>query len=498
MENHEEAPSPVGGPWGRWVRTWRVRDRWGRDRRVLIASVAGCAVLGGVLTLLSWEGAAGRPPAPAPGARAHAAVAAGVPASLPDLAVLIGERERHLRAYPEDAESWTVLGAAYVERGRRTADPAYYPRAERALRRSLKVRGKRDAETLGGLAALANARRDFRAARSWAEAARKAEPGRWTTYPLLIDAYTGLGDHKAARGALGRLTELRSGPAVLARAAAVYRDRGRREDAAAALSDAAAGARAPAERAAYLERAGQLAWERGEPQDALRYFRESVRLDPDQRAAQAGQGRVLAALGRTTRAVNAYRVALAGQPCPQYALELGELYESLGRGRPAREQYDLLRARVRDAAAGGADEDLVLGLFEADHGDAPAAVRRLRAEWARQPGVAVADALGWALHRAGEHREALRFATLATDREKGGGVRSAAYAFHRGVIERELGRYGPARRHLQEALRINPYFSRVHVRAARAALAELGEPSVTDVPVTDVPVTDVPVTDARE
>ncbi|CAM5743862.1 Tetratricopeptide repeat protein OS=Streptomyces alboniger OX=132473 GN=CP975_13170 PE=4 SV=1 [Streptomyces alboniger] len=283
---------------------------------------------------------------------------------------------------------------------------------------------------------------------------------------------------------------------MLARAAAVYRDRGRREDAAAALSDAAAGARAPAERAAYLERAGQLAWERGEPEDALRYFREAVRLDPDQRAAQAGQGRALAALGRTTRAVGAYRVALAGQPCPRYALELGELYESLGLGRPAREQYDLLRARVRDAAAGGADEDLVLGLFEADHGDAGAAVRRLRAEWARQPGIAVADALGWALHRAGEHREALRFATLATDREKGGGVRSAPYAFHRGVIERELGRYGPARRHLQEALRINPYFSPVHVRAARAALAELGEPAVTDVPVMDVPVTDAPVTDA--
>jgi len=493
MENQEEAPSPVRGPLGRWVRNRRVRDR-----RVLIASVAGCVVLGGVLTLLPWGRTATRAPAPAPGARAHAAVAAGVPAALPDLAVLIGERVRRLRARPEDARSWTVLGTAYVEQGRRTADPAYYPRAETALRRSLKMRGKRDAETLGGLAALANARRDFRAARAWAEAARDAGPGRWTTYPLLIDADTGLGDHEAARDALDRLMELRSGPVVLARAAGVYRDRGRREDAAAALSDAAAGARAPAERAAYLERAGQLAWERGEPEDALRYFREAVRLDPDQRAALAGQGRVLTALGRTKEALNAYRMALAGQPCPQYALELGELYESLGLGRQALTQYELLRARVRDAAAGGADEELVLGLFEADHGDAGAAVGRLRTEWARQPGTAVADALGWALYRAGEHQEALRFATLATDREKGGGVRSAPYAFHRGMIERELERYGPARRHLQEALRINPYFSPVHARAAREALTELGEPSVTDVPVMDVPIADVPVTDAGD
>lgn len=144
-----------------------------------------------------------------------------------------------------------------------------------------------------------------------------------------------------------------------------------------------------------------------------------MRIDPDQRAALAGQGRALAALGRTTEALNAYRMALSKQPCPQYALELGELYESLRLGQAARVQYDLLRERVRSAAVGGADEELVLGQFEADHGDPRAAVRRLRAEWARQPGIAVADALGWALHRAGRHEEALRFAVTATDRAKG-------------------------------------------------------------------------------
>jgi tetratricopeptide (TPR) repeat protein len=453
--------------------------------RLVIAAVAGCAALGTVLMLLPSERTATRAPAPAPGAQALTAVAAGVPAALPDLAVLIGERESHLRRHPRDAESWAVLGTAYVEQGRRTADTAFYPRADTALRRSLKVRGS--AQALGGLAALANARRDFRAARAWGEAARKLEPKRWTTYPQLIDAYTGLGDYKAADRALERLTELRSGPAVMARTAAVYRDRGRREDAAAQLADAAARAQAPAERAACLERAGELAWERGDREDALRHFQEAVRVDPDQRAAQAGQGRVLAALGRTTEALSAYRMALAKQPMPQYALELGELYESLGLGQAARVQYDLLRAQVRAAAVSGADEELVLGRFEADHGDPVSAVRRLRAEWRRQPGIEVADALGWALHRAGGDTEALWYARIATDRVHGGRVRSAPYAYHLGMIEKELEQYAPAHRHLEEALRINPYFSPSGVRAAREALAVLG----------DVPDTGVPVMDAK-
>ncbi|MET8112632.1 tetratricopeptide repeat protein [Streptomyces prasinus] len=457
----------------------------GRGRRVWFGSAAaGCAVLGGVLVLvlLPGERRADGPPEPAAGALALAAVAGGVPASLPGLEALVEERERHLEEHPRDAESWAVLGAARVEQGRRLGDPARYSRAEQALRTSLKVRPRDNAAALRGLAALANARRDHPAALEWAERARKLEPKRWTTYLPLVEAYAGLGDGDAAGRMLDRLKALRSDPAVMARAAAVYRDKGLRDDAAAQLADAAAAAGEPAERASYLEQAGQLAWERGDREDALGHFREAVRVDPDQWAARAGQGRVLAALGRTAEALGAYRAALAGQPLPEYELELGELYESLGRRQDARVHYDLVRSRVRKAAAHGADGNLVLGRFEADHGDPRAAVRRLRTEWERQPSAAVADALGWALHRSGRSGEALEFAVRATEETHGGGVRSAPHAFHRGMIEHELERPGPARRHLREALRINPYFSPLRVPQAKAVLERLGEPPVGEGP----------------
>ncbi|MFF1547338.1 tetratricopeptide repeat protein [Streptomyces sp. NPDC058291] len=454
-------------------------------RRLIVGSLVGCLALGGgVLWCLPGEGPAGRAPVAAPGAQAGSAVRAGTPAALADLAELVAERESRVRAHPKDARSWAVLGAAYLEQGRRTAAvAALYPKAERALRTSLKARPKNNADALGGLAALANARRDFPAALAWGEAARKAAPRRWTTYAQLIDAYTGLGDYKKAGKALDRLTALHSGPVVRARAAGVYWDRGRREDAQAALADAAAGAGSPAEQAAWLERGGQLAWERGERESALRHFQEAVRLDPDMRAAQAGQGRALAALGRTSEALSAYRTALGKQPSPQYALELGELYESLGLAQAARVSYDQVRALVRQEAAGGVDGELVLGRLEADHGDAALAVRRLRAEWHRQPAIAVTDALGWALHRAGQDEEALPFAAIATDRVHGGAMRSAPYVYHLAMIERKLGREEPARRHLREALQINPYFSPLLGPVARAAAAQLGdEPAPADLP----------------
>ncbi|MDQ0991171.1 lipopolysaccharide assembly protein LapB [Streptomyces sp. V3I7] len=465
-------------------------------RRVLLASlaagVAGAAVFGGLLSLVpSAPPAPPRAGLPAPGPKPQTltTVTAGMPAALPGLTGLIADRERHLRAHPQDAQAWTVLGTAYAERGRRSADAADYPKAEQALKTALEVRGEEDARSapaLEGLAALANARRDFDEARSRGEQALELSPKRWTAYPLLIDAYTGLGDYESARGTLDDLMKLRVGaeakPAVMARAAAVYRDRGWREDAQAQVADAAAGARTPAEQAAYLEQAGQLAWERGDRHDALRHYEAALRLDPDQRAAMAGRGRALAALGRTAEAVKAYRAALAGHPAPQYALELGELYESQGMREQAQAQYDLLLATVERNTSDGVDGELVAGQYEADHGDPQDAVDRLRAEWERQPGIEVADALGWALYRAGDPEGALHYAAIATDKTKGGGVRSALYSYHRGVIERELDDGPVARRFLQDALRVNPYFSPLRAPEARQALAELGDPPDEPVP----------------
>ncbi|MFE0102841.1 tetratricopeptide repeat protein [Streptomyces sp. NPDC059009] len=444
-------------------------------RRALIASVTGCLVLGGVVVLLPDGSGKAAPPALGPAGRAMAAVGAGAPAALPDLTALIGEREAHLRAHPGDEQSWAVLGSAYVERGLRTGDVASYPKAEQALRTSMKARpddGAGNVEALTGLAALANARHDFRAAKKWGELATMQAPKRWTTYPVLIDAYRGLGDTKGVGRALESLQQLGGGAPALMTAGRVYQDRGWREDAGAALTDAAALAEAPAQKAACLYRVGELAWERGEPVEALRYYGAALAADPDHHPALAGKGRALAALGRSGEALSAYQAALAQRAEPQYALELGELYESLNLLPAARAQYDALRARVRQESTGGVNDERILGLFEADHGDPDEAVRRLETEWKRHGSPQSADALGWALHRAGDDEEALEYAKKAHEK----GPRSAQFAYHRGEIERELGTYGAARRHIGEALRINPYFSPLGAKAAKGALDSLGEP----------------------
>ncbi|MBP0460546.1 tetratricopeptide repeat protein [Streptomyces montanisoli] len=309
-------------------------------------------------------------------------------------------------------------------------------------------------------------------AKKWGELAKKKHPSAWAVYPPLIDAYNGIGDYEAAGRALDKLAAARPKAASVSGAYAhVYEGRGWREDAAAKASDAVDHAASPAQKAAGLAQLGALAWERGEPKEALGQYDAALKVTPGLAAAQAGRGRALAALGRTDDAYQAYQAALAKQPRPETALEFGELYESLGLTGDAQTQYARVRSEAAKASSDGVDENLLLGRYEADHGGAGAAVARLTAEWTSgRRSVEAADALGWALYKSGDAARALTYATTATS----DGPRNALYSYHRGEIERKLGMKAEARRHLDEALRTNPYFSPLLAPRARAALQALG------------------------
>ncbi|MFF9507845.1 tetratricopeptide repeat protein [Streptomyces sp. NPDC014724] len=443
-------------------------------RRAAMGMVAGAVlVTGAVVAVPEDEKKSAPPPAPGPVSRALEATDLGYPPSLSDLTALMGDRQQWVGTHPSDAGAWALLGTSYVEWGQRSADAAYYGRAEQALQRSLNVEPGENGNTAAwvGLATLANARGDFGAAKKWGEKVRAREPKQWAVYPSLIDAYNGLGDYKASRAAVGKFTALRPGGAALLRTARMYRDRGRREDALANAQGAADRATAPAQKAECLYLLGELAWERGEPEEAVAQYGAALRTDRAHPPSLAGRARALAALSRTDEALRDYRAALAHLPRPEYMLELGELYESLGRDDEARSQYGQLGEALTRGDAQGVDNALLRGRFEAAHGNPAVAVKLLQAEWGRSHrSAAVADALGWALHRSGDSSAALKYATQAVDT----GGRNASYMSHLGAIQQALKDYGPARRNLAAALRTNPHFSPLEAPASQRALDSLG------------------------
>lgn len=226
-------------------------------RKTLVAAAVAVVLIAGALLIRPARTADDARP-PEPGERAASAVGMGAPAAAVDLTALVADREKWLAAHPDDDASWAVLGSAYLEHARRTADSGWFPKAEKALKRSLEVRPaeKGNFDAMTGMGALANARRDFGTARKWGELVRAQAPKRWTAYPVLVDAYTGLGDYKGAQKAMELLLDMRPGLAAYVRASQVYRDRGWREDAVVAMEHAAGAAKTPAEKAYALFRLG--------------------------------------------------------------------------------------------------------------------------------------------------------------------------------------------------------------------------------------------------
>ncbi|GAB3511673.1 hypothetical protein GCM10027575_25830 [Phytohabitans suffuscus] len=379
----------------------------------------------------------------------------------------IARTQERLRLVPGDWRAWAALAVAYVERGRVTADPTNYPRAEEAVRRSLAVRPTGNGEALVARGALANARHDFAAARRFALEATKINEYDADAFAVLADAQTQLGDAAGATAAVQRQLDLRPGLSAYARASYDLELRGRVAEATDLMRRALDAAVSPADIGFCRVQLGDLAWHAGDLDGATRQYEAGLAADPGSVALRRGKARADWAAGRRAAALDGYLDVTRRAPIPSYVLEYAELLRAAGRTAEADAQLDLAVAGHRLFTAAGGVDGLTGTALALAAGDPATALEEARAEWARRTHADVADNLAWALHHAGRDAEALRYARTAV----GSGARSALYAYHLGVIELSLGRTGAAEADLATALRLNPHFSPTDAPLARTLLA---------------------------
>ncbi|KUM91857.1 hypothetical protein AQI88_34915 [Streptomyces cellostaticus] len=380
----------------------------------------------------------------------------------------IAALQAHLRSQPRDFGSWATLGLAYVEQARTKGDPARYPQAEKALKRSLELAPGND-QALAGRAALAAARHDFKDALTYADQALKQNPYSERALSLRVDALVELGRYAEASRAAGTADTRKPGVPVFTRYAYVHELRGDVPTARRVLEQALDVAASPGDVAYVSAQLGQLAWNQGDYKAALGYYARALAADENYLPALEGRARAQAASGRRDEAIKGLETVVSRYPLPGPLVELGELYEARGaagdRAR-ARDQYALVDAWIALARANGVNADLDTALAAADHGDKASALRAARAEWARRHTVHTADALAWALHVNGHDEEALPYARRATAT----GYRNAAFLYHRGMIELATGHEKDGRASLKAALTLNPGFSPLGAAKARKAL----------------------------
>lgn len=405
--------------------------------------------------------------APPPASAAEMAVQAAAGASVAERQV--AALQARVREAPENGALAAHLGLAFLHRARETGDPAYYPRAEQALRQALRADGA-SFLALRGMGELDLARHRFAEALAWGEQAHTVNPYNALALGVIADAQVELGRYDEAAATVQRMVDLRPDSSSYSRVAYIRELHGDVPGAIAAMGAAVAAAPPGSEAAAWAQvQRGLLHFNRGDLAAAEHDFAATLALRPGYLPAEAGLARLLAARGDLDAAATRYARIVASMPLPGDVATYGNLLAALGRHAEAEEQFALVAAMERLAAANGAVTDMELALFLADHGAADEAVRLARAAVTARPSIHAHDALAWALFRAGRCPEGAPHAAAALRL----GTRDALLWFHSGMIAACQGQHERAREQLGIALAINPHFSLPLAAEARATLATL-------------------------
>jgi tetratricopeptide (TPR) repeat protein len=386
--------------------------------------------------------------------------------SLTDLIARLQER---LQVLPDDAGSWALLGLAYVQQAKLTADPSYYPRADEALARAVAFGDDENHLAFAGLSALASARHEFEAAATYARRGLEINEYNALLWGALGDAELQLGNYDEAFRSVQRMVDLSPDAASLSRASYTWELRGDVARATQLMQRTLDDAPTPADEAFALVHLGELAFNSGDPNTALTHFIAALDASPTDLAALAGRARAEAALGQVETALDHYQTLVDRSPEPSFILEYADLLHSLGRNAGADAQYSLFATVQRLYAETGVQPDATAVMFEAERGDPAEAVRLAEQVVAANPFVTSYDAYAWALHRNGQNAEA----KVAIETALALGTPNAAFHYHAGAIERALGNNAAAERQLRAALQLNESFHPIGAPEAQRLLGEL-------------------------
>jgi tetratricopeptide (TPR) repeat protein len=323
------------------------------------------------------------------------------------------------------------------------------------------------ATALAEAAGRAASRHDFRGALRIARQSRALAPEALAAYPVLVDALVELGRYGEAERTLQRFVDLRPGLASYTRVSYFRQLHGDLGGAAAALRLAVAAGGPPSPEVAYVQSLlGSLEINRGRLRAARRAFAAASAGVPGYGPAADGRADLAAAGGRLGEAIRRLRRLVTREPGPDYATALAELRLVAGDRRAARRGLALAREQEQRLATRGYKPDAALVIFESDHGDRSRGLKLARTVWSRAPSVTSADALGWALTRAGRPRAGLRWARRALRL----GSLDPHFRYHAGVAAIAAGRRAEGRRNLRLAIAHGLAAHPLHLRRVERAL----------------------------
>jgi len=399
---------------------------------------------------------------------------------------LIKSLQARVKRAPEDYAGYAGLGAAYLQKGRETADAADYELAKNALEKSLDQLSNDPAAAFAmtQMAVVCMVEHRFDDALTWAQRALELGSGDPSPWAIAGDALADMGDYKGASEAYLRLKSA-YGSEDEKLAFSYQRDSrisflrfvaGDTQGAIRLMRSAvytAMTTHMPAENIAWSQyQLGEELFLAGETGLAEKAYLASLDAYPKYYRALAGLAKVRTSQGRYVDGIGLYKEAIAAVPYPEYAAALGDIYQKLGQSEEAKKQHELVEFIGYLSQLNQQIHNRDLALFYADHeiklqeslalAQKELEVRRDIYSW---------DVLAWSLFKNDKPQEASEAMSHALEQ----GTKDPQLFFHAGMIYEKLGDSHKGKEYLERALQTNPEFHITYASVARQTLDRMNK-----------------------
>ena len=376
--------------------------------------------------------------------------------------------EDRVKRDPDDFVAQNQLASRYLDLLRASGDDSYLGKARRAAEASVNS-GVPELNN-AGIAALARvqiASHQFASARDTARKLRTLAPRKSLPVAILGDALLELGDYDQAAAAFDELAKAEpssiDSEIRLARLALV---RGGLDAAGVHFKNAFNAIRtltppSPELLAWCLVQMGQLAFSRGDWDNANKHYQAALQAFPDYWSAVEHLAELRAAQQKYPEAIAFYEKLIARVPRPDLCQALGDLYAFIGKPDKAKPWHDRAVALyLKSGEKGETLYDHHLAGFYSDSVETPGeAVKWARKDLETRRSIYAHDAMAWALYRNGEFVEAGSEMKKALAL----GTKDGHLLFHASMIATANGDLGQGKQFLQRAAEVNPHYNAFHV-----------------------------------
>lgn len=389
--------------------------------------------------------------------------------SITNTDTVVRQLERELSKNTKDINLYIQLANSYNQKVRETADVSYYAKIDELMQRAEKI-DPNNSEVFATRALVAQGRHDFSKARQLAEAALKQNPHPASYYGLLGDALLELGEYEQAAESYQQMMDVRPDFASFSRTAIIREVYGDIEGAKEALEFAISASSSYTENIAWSHvELGKIAM-RSSLDEAEKHFQQALSIYKDYPAALEGLGKIAFAKNDYKKAHTYFNKALSILPIAQYAIDLADTYLIIGEVKKAEQQYTLAKIAFEKSQTSGVNTDLETAQFLADHHlELEKALDLAQAAYQARPSIFAADNLAWTLYTYEDYEEAENFISEALRL----GEHDPLILFHAGMIAEKHDQKDEAKRFLEKALSLNPYFSLQYSKVANDKLKNL-------------------------